>query len=225
VCLHGSEGGHAGWNDLNCALFAAHGFAALAHNYSQNTRWLIHPDIDSAPLDGTASALAELRTELAAYGCGIGLFGTSRGAEHALLLAQLLGEDGFPDLPDAIAVHSPPDEVWPAFLVADFQTSRPWAGDLRRPAWSWRGSHERTSPGTPLGVGLHAFPVFVAQGTADEVWDAELARRLVARMTEAGRSPDAHFFEGEGHTFRAPARNRLWELMTDFFSRHLAPGK
>jgi pimeloyl-ACP methyl ester carboxylesterase len=221
VCLHGSEGGRAGWNELNCVIFAAHGFAALAHNYSQSTRWLMHPDIENVPLDSTEAALAALRAELADYGCGIGLFGTSRGAEHALLLAQLLAEDGCSGMPDAVAVHSPPDETWPAFIVADFKTGKPWAGDRQRPAWSWRGTHERTRPGTPLGMGLHACPVFISQGMADEVWDAELAQRLVARMSEAGYPPEAHFFEGEGHVFSAEARNREWALMLRFFDRHL----
>ncbi len=49
-----------------------------------------------------------------------------------------------------------------------------------------------------------------------------MARRLVLRMTDAGQPPEAHFFEGEGHIFRAAARNREWELMADFFGRHLA---
>ena len=223
VCLHGSEGGWAGWNDLHCALFAAHGFAALSRNYTQNARWLTHPDIDDVPLEGTERALVALRQELASYSCGVGLFGISRGAEHALLLAQLLAEDGCA-VPHAVAVHSPPDSAWPAFIVPDFQTGQPWAGDSQRPAWSWRGSHERTRPGTPLGLSRVPCPVFIAQGTDDKTWDAEMARRLVARMTEAGRPPEAHFFEGEDHVFRAPARNREWELMTEFFSRHLVAG-
>jgi hypothetical protein len=44
-------------------------------------------------------------------------------------------------------------------------------------------------------------------------------------MTEAGFPPEAHFFEGEGHDFGVEAQNREWELMVDFFSRHLAPDK
>ena len=129
MCLHGSEGGWAGWNDLYCALFAANGFVALSRNYSQNARWPTPPDIDDVPLEGTQTALAALRAELVPYGCGLGLFGISRGAEHALLVAQLLAEDGCEELPDAVAVHSPPDGTWPAFIVSDFQTGQPWAGD------------------------------------------------------------------------------------------------
>jgi pimeloyl-ACP methyl ester carboxylesterase len=194
VCLHGSEGGFAGWNDLNCALLAANGFAALAHNYTRTTPWLTHPDIDDVPLEGTETALMALREELGPYQCGVGVFGVSRGAEHALLLTQLLAEDGSPALPDAVAVHSPPDEAWPAFIVSDFQTGKPWAGDRRRPSWSWRGKHDRTRPGTLLGLIPLSCPVFIAQGTQDNVWGDKMARRLVARMNEAGLTPEAHFF-------------------------------
>lgn len=222
ICLHGSEGGWAGWNDLTCALFAAHGFLALSHNYTINARWPVHPDIDDVPLESTRDALASMREELAPFGCGLGLYGISRGAERALLVAQLLMEDGCAEVPDALAVHSPPDETWPAFIVADFLTDQPWAGDRHRPAWSWNGGHERTRPGTPLGTALTRYPVFITQGTEDRTWDADMARRLVARLTDAGRAPEAHFFEGEGHVFRAEARNREWALMTDFFARHLA---
>jgi acetyl esterase/lipase len=222
VCLHGSNGGVAGWNNLKCALLAANGFATLARNYSQNTRWLTHPDIDDVPLDGTEAALMALKQELAPFQCGIGLFGASRGAEHALLLAQLLAEDGSAVVPDAVAVHSPPDATWPAFIVSDFQTGRPWAGNTERPAWSWRGAHERTRPGTLLGTAPTPYPIFIAQGTRDSVWGDAMARRLTARMTDAGKPPEAHFFEGEDHAFRVEARNEELELMVHFFGRHLS---
>ncbi len=108
VCLHGSEGGWAGWNDLHCALFAANGFVALSRNYTQDARRLTHPDIDDVPLEGTQAALAAMRAEVAPFACGLGLLGISRGAEHALLIAKLLAEDGCAEVPDAVAVHSPP---------------------------------------------------------------------------------------------------------------------
>jgi pimeloyl-ACP methyl ester carboxylesterase len=221
VCLHGSEGGFGGWNDLNCTMFAANGFVALSHNYTQIARSFTRPDIDDVPLDQTEAALMALRKELAPYRCGIGLFGVSRGAEHALLLTQLLTEDGCATLPDAVAVHSPPDAAWPAFIVSDFQMGKPWAGDRQRPSWSWRGGHERSRPGSLLGVTPLPCPVFISQGTNDKVWGDRMARRLVERMAKAGRPPEAHFFEGEDHTFQAEAANREWCLMVDFFSRHL----
>ena len=164
VCLHGSEGGWAGWNDLYCALFAAHGFTAVSHNYTKVMHWPMPPDIDDVPLESTVGALEAMQAEMAPFGCGVGLFGISRGAEHTLLLAQLFAEDGGAELPDAVAVHSPPDATWPAFIVSDFQTRQPWAGDRARPAWSWRGTHERTRPGTPLCPTEVPYPVFINPG-------------------------------------------------------------
>ena len=122
---------------MNCAPLAAHGFAALARNYARDQKpWTGIPDIDGAALDGTEDALEHLRGELAPHCCGVGLFGYSRGAEHALLLAQLLAEDGTETVPQAVAAHSPPDEAWPAFIVTDFRTGQPWAGDRDRSAWT-----------------------------------------------------------------------------------------
>ena len=222
VCLHGSEGGWAGWNDLYCALFAAHGFAALSRNYTEVAHWPMPPDIDDVPLEGTVLSLDAMRAEMAPFGCGVGLFGISRGAEHALLLSQLLAEDHHTNIPGAVAVHSPPDAAWPAFLVANFLAEQPWAARQAGPAWSWRGTHERTKPGTPLCPGAVPYPVFIVQGTEDRTWNASMARRLIARMTDNGCRLEAHFFEGEGHIFRAEARNREWALLTDFFARYLA---
>ena len=222
VCLHGSEGGWAGWNDLYCALFAANGFAALSRNYTKVVHWPMPPDIDDIPLEGTVLALDAMRAEMAPFGCGVGLFGISRGAEHALLLSQLMVEDHCANIPDAVAVHSPPDVAWPAFLVANFLPGQSGKGLEAGPAWSWHGTHERTRSGTPLCPGTVPYAVFLVQGTEDRTWDAGMARRLVARLIENGCQPEAHFFEGEGHIFRAEAQNREWALMTDFFARHLA---
>ena len=137
ICLHGSEGGWAGWNDVACALFAGDGFVALSRNYTRTARPLTWPDIDDVPLEGTQAALAAVRAAVAPFRCGTGLYGISRGAEHALLLTQLLAEDGcHAEIPAAVAVHSPPDTGWPAFIVADVKTGGHWTGDADRPAWS-----------------------------------------------------------------------------------------
>lgn len=120
-------------NDFHCALFVVHGFAALNRNYTQNAQWLMDPDIHDGPLEGTQKALTTMRTELSPFGGRLGLFGISRGAEHGLLLAKLVVKDGCAEAPDAIAVHSPPDATWPAFIVTDFQTGKPWAARMSGP--------------------------------------------------------------------------------------------
>jgi acetyl esterase/lipase len=163
-----------------------------------------------------------LREATAEWTCRIGLFGASRGAEKALLLAQILAEDGHPALPDAVAVHSPPDAVWPAYIFSDFHTGKAWAGDWTRPAWSWKGTHERTRPGLPLAAEHYPGPIFLTQGEADQVWSAEMAHRLVARLTAAGRPPEAHFFDGEDHVLRCPANDEAFARRLAFFVRTLS---
>lgn len=221
LCLHGSEGAWAGWNDLTCAMLAANGFVALAHRYNGAGAYPENLNIDDVPLEGAVGALEWLRDATSEWACGIGLYGASRGAEMALLLAQILSEDGHPALPDGVAVHSPPDAIWPAYIFSDFQTGKAWAGDPARPAWSWKGSHERTRPGLPLAAERYPGPVFVTQGEADQVWGAEMAHRLVARMNAADRAPEAHFFEGEGHVLRCPASDGAFAALINFFARHL----
>ncbi len=94
-----------------------------------------------------------------------------------------------------------------------------------RPAWSWQGAHDRTKPGLLLAAERYPGPIFLTQGEADQVWGAEMAHRLVARLTAAGRPPEAHFFEGEGHVLRSPANDAAFALRLAFFIRNLSePG-
>ena len=44
-----------------------------------------------------------------------GVYGVSRGGEHALLLASLLASENTTDQPDALAAHSAPDVICGAF--------------------------------------------------------------------------------------------------------------
>lgn len=225
VCLHGSEGAWAGWNDLTCAMLAANGFVALAHRYNGAGDYPQNLNIDDVALEGAVSALEWIRDATKKWACGIGLFGASRGAEKALLLAQILAEDGHPALPDAVAAHSPPDTIWPAYIFSDFHTGRAWAGDPTRAAWSWKGTYERTRPGLSLASERYPGPIFLTQGETDEVWGAEMAHRLVARMTAADRAPEAHFFQGEGHVFRSPANDESFGALVAFFTRTLSARK
>ena len=95
--LKRSELRHTGRHWLRCP----------GRNDTQNARWLTHPDVDGVPLDGTEAALAAVLQELAPFRCGVGLFGSSTGAEHVLLLAQLLAENGTAVLPEALVSKRP----------------------------------------------------------------------------------------------------------------------
>ncbi|SEG10429.1 hypothetical protein SAMN04487953_113111 [Billgrantia desiderata] len=111
MVLHGSEGAWSGWSHRNAAILAAHGFLAFPFGYSSGGNAWNAGHIVDCPLDRTAQALAALR-DFPFVG---GLYGVSRGAEHALLLTSLMARDEMPGIPEAVAAHSPPDVVCGGF--------------------------------------------------------------------------------------------------------------
>ena len=224
LLLHGSDGKWSGWSHRTAAILAAHGFLAMPFGYSNGGNSWNAGDIIDVPLDRTAEALVALRTNPLS-GNRIGLYGVSRGAEHALLLASLMVRDGVAGLPDAIAVHAPPDVICGAFNAKMFRDSgdpgwQPW--DPANRAWTWRGSSDELLPTTAIEIERFEGPLFLSHGTLDATWSAEMTRRLRDRLKRQGRTPDVHFYEGEGHGFRSDPENQHHELLIGFFTRHLA---
>lgn len=225
VLLHGSEGAWSGWSYRNAVLFAARGFLAIPFGYAKDGNTWNAGNINDIPLDRTADALAGLR-DFHLCGTKLGLYGGSRGAEHALLLTSLMARDGIAGLPDAVAVHAPPDVICGAFDAKFWRDHgdpgwQPW--DPARRAWTWRGSSDQLLPSTPIEIERFAGPLFISHGTKDETWSVDMTRRLSARLAQHGRAPVVHLYEGEGHGFTADAENRHYELLTEFFMRHLGP--
>jgi dipeptidyl aminopeptidase/acylaminoacyl peptidase len=221
VVLHGSEGGWSGWSSWLALALAMHGFVTVAPNYAKGGNGWHAGDIHDVDLEGTVEALDRLRGHEAVGGGRVGLFGVSRGAEHALLLVSLMARDGVPGLPDAVAAHSPSDTIAPPFISANYHPTERRAADPSKRAWRWRGSSDDLKPTTPIEVERYAGPLFLSHGEADPVWTVECTRRLEARMTAAGRSPEVHYYAGELHNFRAETRNLQHARLVAFFRRHL----
>jgi dipeptidyl aminopeptidase/acylaminoacyl peptidase len=224
LLLHGSGGRWSGWTYRTAAIFAAHGFLAIPFGYSNGGNAWNAGNIVDVPLDRTVEALATLRAHSLSSG-RIGLYGVSRGAEHALLLASLMARDGIGPLPNAIAVHAPPDVICGAFDAKIFRDSgdpgwQPW--DPAKRAWTWRGSSDELLPTTNIEIERFAGPLFLSHGTKDETWSVDMTRRLWNRLNRHGRSPEVHLYEGEGHGLSSDAENVHHEQMIDFFARYLA---
>lgn len=142
IILHGSEGAWAGWSHAQAILFAAHGFLAVPFGYSKGGNFWNAGNIIDVVLDDTAAVLAALRRS-AICGPKVGLFGASRGAEHALLVTALMVKHGVDGIPDAVAAHAPADVICGAFDAAQFRDRgdpgwRVW--DPGERAWTWRGT-------------------------------------------------------------------------------------
>ncbi len=224
MILHGSEGGWSGWSHQSAVLFAAHGFIAFPFCYSLDGNAWNAGSIRDVPLDTSVSALAALRAFPGGNG-KVGLYGGSRGAEHALLLSALMARDGVSGSPDAVAVHSAPDVICGAFdgrVWRDAGDPGWQAWDPSQRAWTWRGSSEALLPTMPIEVERITAPLFLSHGTEDRVWSVDMTRRLIQRLQAHGKTAIVAFSEGEDHVFSSAATNRLYEQLLDFFAEHLA---
>lgn len=220
LLLHGSEGGFAGWSSVYALALAMQGFVAFTFSYSKGGNSWHAGDIHDVDLDRTVDALRWLRQHPAVSG-KVGLYGNSRGAEHAILLVSLMARDGLSGLPDALAAHAPSDTIAGAFIAGAWNPKERETWDPAKRAWRWRGTSEGLTPTTPIELERYSGPVFLSHGEADQVWTVECTRRLEARLRAAGRHPEVHYYPGEGHGFRAETRNVAHERLVTFFHRHL----
>ncbi|WP_456269677.1 prolyl oligopeptidase family serine peptidase [Kushneria sp. AK178] len=223
MILHGSEGAWSGWSHRQAVILAAHGFLAFPLGYSiGGNAWNAGRIVD-VPLERTVDALRALRAFPIA-GPGIGLYGASRGAEHALLVASLMSKENIEGLPDCVAVHSPPDVVCGGFDARTFRDSgdpgwQAWDGAQR--AWSWQGSAEELLPTTPIEIERYDGALFLSHGTADTMWSVDMTRRLEARLRARGRTPEVVYLKDEDHIPGDAAENDYHARLLAFFARTL----
>jgi dipeptidyl aminopeptidase/acylaminoacyl peptidase len=196
------------------------GFVTLAYPYGTGGNSWHAGDIHDVNLDETAEALRWLREQPAVSG-KVGLYGHSRGAEHAILLASLMARDGSVDLPDAVAAHSPSDTVAGAFIAGTWHPKERDTWDPSKRAWRWRGSSEELTPTTPIELERYAGPVFLSHGEQDQVWTVDCTRRLEARLRASGRDPEVHYYPGEGHGLSPESDNQNHQRLVSFFWKYL----
>jgi pimeloyl-ACP methyl ester carboxylesterase len=223
LLLHGSEGGLSGWSHRNAVMLAAHGFLAFPFPYSVGGNPWNAGSIENVELMNTVLALRGLRRFEACNG-RVALFGVSRGAEHALLVAALMSRGKLEGEPDAVAVHAAPDVVCAAF---DSRTRRDtgddgWAAwDPAKRAWLWNGSSEGLLPTAPIPIETYSGPLLLTHGERDSVWSVETTRRLAKRLLAAGLKPEVRYFKDEDHSLRSDAENVFNETLLNFLWRSL----
>ena len=233
LLLHGSEGALGWLSHREAALFAACGFLALPFAYSVGGNYWIGGDIWNVNLDTTEEVLVGLGAHERCTG-KVGLYGWSRGAEHALLATALMAQEGSAHQPAAVAAHAPPDKVVGAWRnlfyrhreqgdliepppVWGFRTERLIPGV---PDWTWRGAP--VAEDSPIPIEAYEGPIFLSVGDQDEIWSADMAPRLAERLRSAGRDPELHVYEGQLHMPDPSAWNAHLDLLLGFFRRTLA---
>ncbi|EDY84642.1 BAAT / Acyl-CoA thioester hydrolase C terminal domain family protein [Verrucomicrobiia bacterium DG1235] len=223
LVLHGSEGGDSGWSHLKAMWLAQYGFNTYPLNYSvEGSPWHAGNIVD-VDLARTQNALHYLREEVS-LGKKVGIYGFSRGAEHALLLASLMAKESVrKDLPDAIAVHSPTDTVAGPFRPKNHSAISPELNSPLSPAaWRWKGSSKDILLGTPIKIERYQGPVFISHGTADTIWSCQRSRNLEVRLRAAGHSPEIHYYDGQGHTLDKASNSIQQKRLVAFFKAKLS---
>ncbi len=222
MLLHGSDGAHSGWSYVQAYALAAHGFIAAPFGYSARGNIWHAGDILDVELETSANALNVLRSIEGGNG-KVGLYGVSRGAEHALLLTSLMARDPqhVAALPDAVAVHSPSDTIVGAFMAKSWDPKESESWDPSQRAWVWKGTSDGLLPTTPIEIEHYTGPLQISHGESDDVWTVNCTRRLEVRLKAAGRAPEVNYFTGEGHGFGPEAENLAASQLAAFFRKHL----
>lgn len=232
ILLGGSEGGSAITRDA--AHWASHGYAVLALPYYSPPRWgangPLPPELPSLPqrfFDIPVERLEVARDWLAqqpeADAARIGVMGTSKGAEFALLAGV--------EMPwiRAVAAIVPTDVVWegwgmdpeaPATGASFAWKGRPyahvryhdmaaeWSKVMQGQQMRLRRPHEEgRAATTPEALAKARIPVeriraalFVAGGGDDQLWPSgDMAAAIAATRQQAGLKTTALVFPKAGH--------------------------
>ena len=181
VVIGGSGGGE---DTFTAAALAMAGYPALALGYFKVPG--LPRCLCAIPLEYFARAVHWLRAQPAARGRPVILYGVSRGAEGALLIASYE-----PRLFDAVVASSPSYLINGAFV-----------GGKPGPAWTFHGRALPT--GTTIPVGRIRVPLLLADGGQDAVWDSAGSATAIMRELRAAhdRAPYINlYYPGAGHAF------------------------
>ncbi len=180
VVIGGSEGGE---DTFAAAALAMDGYPALALGYFKEPG--LPQCLCAIPLEYFARAVHWLRDQPVARGRPVVLFGGSRGAEGALLIASYQ-----PHLVNAIVASSPSSDINGAY------------GGKPGPAWTFHGKPLPT--GTLIPVGRIRVPVLLGDGGQDAIWDSAQSATAVVNELKAAHDHAPYtnlYYPAAGHAF------------------------
>ena len=213
IVLGGSEGG-SNSEDV-AALLSAHGYAALALAYFGAEG--LPPSLEEIPLEYFKRAIDWMTRQRAVRGGGLGMVGTSKGAEAALLIGSHYEEVR------AVVGYVPSGVVWSCICAAPDKSSwslggksvpfipqandptyRPPQGFPIRPAvnYTYRLRSREAVEGAAIPVERINGPVLLISAKDDQLWPSTvLAGMAMDRLKRRGHPfPDRHLaYESAGH--------------------------
>ena len=199
LVLHGSEGGGFGTHDRTAVLLACHGFTALAYDwcgsYERPVDGLPSKVVDIA-IEGPVKALRWLQRHESVRNKPVAIYGISRGAELAMIIATLSQDPMVPRLA-AVSSLSGSDRIVQGFSWKWRKKSRKKVSHRKARAWLWKG--EYLIPGTPIPVERCDAPVLLIHGLKDTLWKAKRSKRLERRLKAAGKYVETFYMADEAH--------------------------
>jgi len=215
IVLPGSQGGLPG-PGAHAGGLASRGYVVLALAYF-NAEGL-PPLLQNIPLEYFATAVEWLKSQPSVDPARIGLLGTSRGGELALLLGAT-----YPSSFRAVVANVPSNVVWPGL-----------SDDSEVPAWTLNGRAVPSVPGrfsradlalsgrdrflrrlqdaagvarAEIAVERIDAPLLLFSGKDDQLWPSDLFAERVVRRLEAHhfKHPVEHYsYEQAGHQMTRP---------------------
>lgn len=223
LLLHGSEGGGFGFHDTEAQLLAAHGFAALAFTWCGSPAAPVQgvpSEVINIKLERTREAFAWLRRRAELKGKRIALYGVSRGAEQALILASLSARHSEVLQPDAVVAYASTDIYVPGYSYNWKSAGGSKPDDPTARAWLWRG-RAIGAIGRPIPIELYAGPLLLCHGTEDEIWSVKRTQRLTEKLIRAHRNVETFYLEGEKHRLSQKGQHVCRMRIVDFLQRTL----
>lgn len=200
LMLGGSEGGLSRGSQRTAAILQAEGFSVLSLAYHRAPGQ--PPHLELVPLERFAAALAWLRRQAEVDPERIGVFGGSKGAEAALLVATR--DPGI----RAVVAGMPSSVAWQGASLdrgGDFDSSWSERGrpleHLRYGQWKWWTEMAPIlaealatlpqHPGAAIPIERSPARVLLICGEADTLWPScPMARQLQSRARAHGGRPD-----------------------------------
>ena len=214
LLLHGLEGGNGdfryekdkkptqtgenAWVPVLARYLAQQGYVTYALCYFDCEHHLSYKPLPPEELiavdlsEHVIPAMQHLRNAPYSKGERLAIWGTSRGAEQALILASILSKQANAigtAVPDLVLAHSPPDYI--AFGFSKKTAQAMIAG--KQPKWDmqdpWILDHYVPKMGAIIPVEDYQGPLLVTYGAKDSVWPPSVKpTNLQRRYTDSGQS-------------------------------------
>jgi len=226
MLLHGAEGHPALWVQGLAAYLAQRGIATLYYAWYGDTEGL-PPQIIDVPIGRAMQALHWLKAE---FNLKTALYGFSRGAELAAIIASIRARSTEFPAPDGLILHAGTNVINIPLSWDWAASATPYREDMLKfdysvKPWHWDDLVDAVEVGDRIPIEKYPGPVLLVHGAEDQTYWVGQAGYILHRLNGREGQPGLVrelIFKGEGHAFSPPAEKLMREAMVDFIVNQLA---